>query len=94
MVCAKFCVGTCRLRWSPSLRWRAVFEVPRLPLGFECRRGTAVRVLTKRPHSSSDAKEHHRRPCTKEDISCLLAISSRSAACSLFLADQRQRYVL
>ena len=25
-------------------------------------------------------------------ISCLLAISGRSAACSLFLADQRQRY--
>ena len=34
----------------------------------------------------------HRRPCTQEDIGCLLAISGRPAACSLFLADQRQRY--
>ena len=82
------CVG--RLRWSPSLRWRAVFEVPHLqkPLGCECRRGTAVRVV----HSSSDVKERHCQPCTQEDISCLLAISGRSAAYSLFLADQRQRY--
>ena len=38
------------------------------------------------------AKERHRRPCTQEDIGCLLAISGRPAACSLFLADQRQRY--
>ena len=77
-----------RLRWSPSLQWRAVLEVPHLqtePLGCECRRGTAVRVV----RNSSDAKERHRRPCTH---SCLLAISGRSAACSLFLADQRQRY--
>ena len=29
---------------------------------------------------------------TQEDIGCLLAISGRPAACSLFLADQRQRY--
>ena len=28
--------------------------------------------------SSSEAKEHRRRPCTQEDISCLLAISGRS----------------
>ena len=28
----------------------------------------------------------------QEDVSCSLAISGRSAACSLFLADQRQRY--
>ena len=61
-----------------------------------CVRGTTstktsgMRVV----RSSSDAKERHRRPCTQEDISCLLAISGRSAACSLFLADQRvrQRY--
>ena len=87
-VVLRSCVG--RLRWSPSLRWRTVFEVPRLqkPLGCECRRGTAVRVV----HSSSDAAERHRRPCTQEDVSCLLTISGRSAACSLFLADQRQRY--
>ena len=42
--------------------------------------------------SSSDAKERHRRPCTQEDIGCLLAISGRPATCLLFLADQRQRY--
>ena len=42
--------------------------------------------------SSSDAKERHRLPCTQEDIGCLLAISGRPAACSLFLADQGQRY--
>ena len=69
-----------------------VFEVPRLQklLGCECKRGTAVGVV----RSSSDAKERHRyrRPCTQEDIGCLLAISGRPAACSLFLADQRQRY--
>ena len=29
---------------------------------------------------SSDAKEHHCGPCTQEDISCLLAVSGRSAA--------------
>ena len=83
VVYVRSCIGS--LRWSPSLQWKAVFEVPRLqkPL-----RGTAVRVV----RSSSDAKERHRRPCTQEDISCLLAISGRSAACSLFLADQRQRY--
>ena len=42
-----------RLQWSPSLRWRVVFEVPRLqkPLRCECRRGTAVRVVTKRTHT-------------------------------------------
>ena len=52
VVYVRSCVGS--LRWSPSLRWRAVFEVPRLqkPLGCECRRGTAVRVV----HSSSDTK--------------------------------------
>ena len=59
------------------------------PLGCECRRGNAVRVV----RSSSDAKERHHRPCTQEeDIGCLLAISGRPAACSLFLADHRQRY--
>ena len=58
-------------------------------LGCECRRGNAVRVV----RSSSDAKERHRRPCTQEDIGCLLAICGRPAACSLFLADQRQRYL-
>ena len=61
-----------------------MFEVPRLQKPLGCERGTAVRVV----RSSSDAKERHRRPCTQEDISCLLAISGRSAACSLFLADQ------
>ena len=67
-----------------------MFEVPRLqePLRCECRRGTAVRVVTMQ--SSSDAKEHHHWPCTQEDIGCLLAISGRSAACLLFLADERQ----
>ena len=36
------------------------------PLGCECRRGTAMRVVKKRTHirSSSDAKEHHRQPCS------------------------------
>ena len=67
------------------LRWKVVFQVPRLqkPQRCECRRGTAVRVVTKRTHmqySVSDAKEHRHVP------------RKISAACSLFLADQRQRY--
>ena len=42
---------------------------------------TAVGVV----RSSSDVKERHRRrPRTQEDISCLLAISGRSAACCYF----------
>ena len=89
VVYVRSCVS--RLRWSPSLRWRAVFKVPclRKPLGCEGRRVNAVRVV----RSSSDAKERHRRPCTQEDsMGSLLAISGRPAACSLFLADQRQRY--
>ena len=84
VVYVRSCVG--RLRWNPSLQWRAVFEVPHLqkPLGCKCRRGNAVRVV----RSSSDAKERHCRPCTQEDISCfaryfwptscLRAISGRS----------------
>ena len=37
-----------RPRCSPSLRWRAVFEVRlQKPLRCKCRRGTAVRVATK-----------------------------------------------
>ena len=64
------------------------YHVYEKPLGCECRRGNAVRVV----RSSSDAKERHRRPCTQEDIGCLLTISGQPAACSLFLADQRQRY--
>ena len=78
VVYVKSCVG--RLRWSPSLPWRAVFEVPRLqkPLGCECRRGTAVRVV----RSSS----HRKRRRT----SAIVGHVPRkiSAACSLFLADQ------
>ena len=47
-----------------------------------------MRVVTKGPiRSSGDAKEHHCQLC----ISCLLGNSGRSAACSLFLADQRRR---
>ena len=88
MVYVRSCVS--RLRWSPSLRWRVVFEL----------RGTMstknlwdasvgeempyIRVRVVR--SSCDAKERHRRRCTQA------AISGRPAACSLFLADQRQRY--
>ena len=72
-----FTCETCanRLRWSPSLRWRAVFEVPRLqkPLRCECRRGTAVRVVTKlKGHirSSSDAKEHHASSAMYQLLAC------------------------
>ena len=61
------------------------YHVYEKPLGCECMRGNAVRVV----RSSSDANERHRRPWTQEDISCFLAISGRPAACSLF---QRQRY--
>ena len=77
-----------RLRWSPSLQWRAVLEVPRL------QKTSGMRMWERNCHASgnekdpyavasSDVKEHHRRPCTQEDISCLLAISGRSAACLL-----------
>ena len=50
------------------------YHVYEKPLGFECRRGNAVRVV----RSSSDAKERHRRPWARKI----------SAVCSLFLADQ------
>ena len=71
VVYVRSCVG--RLRWSPSLRY--------------CVRGTTSTKTSRMGvvRSSSDAKERHcRRPRTQEDISCLLAISGRSAACCYF----------
>ena len=41
--------------------------------------------------SSSDAKERHRRPCTLEDIGCLLAISGR---CLLAISGRSETDVL
>ena len=81
---AKHCVG--RLRWSLNLWWRAVFEVPRLQNLWDASVGEELPCEWKQKgpiRSSSDAKERHRRPCTQEDISCLLANSGRSAAFSL-----------
>ena len=83
-----------RLRWSPSLRWRAVYEVPRVRLQNLWERNCRV---SGKQCSSSDAKAHHRRLPSGRcqllaryfwPISCLLVISRRSVVCSLFLADQ------
>ena len=38
--------------------------------------------------NSSDVNEHHRQPCTQEDISCLLAISGRSEIRILYSARE------
>ena len=77
-----------RLQRSPSLRWRAVFKV-RLqnPLGCECRRRTAVRVVHNKLDPYPYAVAVIRRSTIVSHVPRKI-----SAVCLLFLADQTQRY--